>query len=60
MVTRVTPEEVATIHRLYTKYGTYAAVARETGRSASTVARYIKLKTTPTAVKIGYEQLVKG
>ena len=39
---RVTPEEVKKIYKLYKKHGSYAAVAREIGRSASTVARYIK------------------
>lgn len=41
-IKRITPEEVKEFYRLYQKYGTYAAVAKETGRSASSVARYIK------------------
>lgn len=41
--THVTPEEIVEMHHLYAKLGTYAAVGRELGRSASTVAKYIKM-----------------
>lgn len=40
-IKQVTNEDKITFHRLYAKYGSYAAVARETGFSASTVARHI-------------------
>lgn len=40
MARRVTPEEIVEMHRLYAKFGNYAAVGREMGRSGSTVARY--------------------
>lgn len=42
-VTRITPEEIEQMILLYDKLGTYAAVAREIGRSASSVSKYIKL-----------------
>ena len=38
----ITPQEVVEMHRLYKELGTYAAVAERIGRSASSVARYIK------------------
>lgn len=38
---RVTPQEIAEFHRLYAIYGTYAEVARKTGRSASSVRKFI-------------------
>lgn len=43
--TRVTPEEIVEMHRLYAKLGNYAAVGREIGRSGSTVAKYVKMET---------------
>ena len=51
MAKRVTPEEIVEMHRLYAKYGNYAAVGRELGRSGTTVAKYIKMKGTPDIVK---------
>lgn len=39
MAKRVTPEEILEMHRLYAKYGSFAAVGREIGRSGSTVAK---------------------
>ena len=44
MAKRVTPEEIVQIQWLYAKYGSFAAVGREMGRSGSTVAKYVKLK----------------
>ena len=41
MPSRVTPEEVKEMFRLYEKYGNYVMVAKEMGRSASTIGRYI-------------------
>lgn len=41
MVNKVTPTDIAHFNELYYKLKTYAAVARETGFSASTVKRYI-------------------
>lgn len=58
--TRVTPEEIIEMHRLYAKLGTYAAVGRELDRSASTVAKYVKMKGVPQNIRIIVENLTKG
>lgn len=52
---RVTPEEVKEFFRLYEKYGTFAEVARRTGRSASTVSRYCSQKRL-SSLKIAARQ----
>lgn len=57
--TRVTPEEIVEMHRLYAKLGTYAAVGREIGRGASTVAKYIKMDGVSQNIKIAVENLIK-
>lgn len=44
---RITPEEIIGMQRLYRKLGTYAAVAREVGRSASSVSKYVQMKGVP-------------
>ena len=59
MATRVTPEEVVEMHRLYAKYGNFAAVGREVGRSGSTVAKYIRMKDTPEIVKHTFKEVVR-
>ena len=59
MAKRVTAEEIVEMHRLYAKYGNYAAVGREMGRSGSTVARYIKLKDVPTIVAHTFKEVIK-
>lgn len=41
MARKVTPEDIKNFNELYLKLKTYAAVARETGFSASTVKKYI-------------------
>ena len=56
---RVTPEEIVEMHRLYAKLGNYAAVGREMGRSGSTVARYINMKGTPQIVKHTFSEIVR-
>ena len=43
MAKRVTPEEIVEMHRLYAKYGNYAEVGRQMGRSGSTVSKYVKM-----------------
>lgn len=58
--TRVTPEEIVEMHRLYAKLGTYAAVGREIGRSGSTVAKYVKMEGVPQNIRIAVENLTKG
>lgn len=57
--TRVTPQEIVEMHRLYAKLGTYAAVGREIGRGASTVAKYIKMDGVSQNIKIAVENLIK-
>lgn len=48
---RVTPEEIETFFDLYDKYGTYAEVARRTGRSAKTISKYVSDKGAYRALK---------
>lgn len=57
--TRVTPEEIVEMHRLYAKLGTYAAVGREIGRSGSTVAKYVKMEGVPQNIRIAVENLTR-
>ena len=60
MAKRVTPGEIVQMQQLYAKYGNFAAVGREMGRSASTVARYVKLKGTPPIVAHTFKEVVRG
>jgi len=60
MAKRVTPEEIVKMHQLYARYGNYAAVGRELGRSGSTVAKYIKMKNVPEIVKHTFKEVVRG
>lgn len=46
---KVTQEDILNFNELYLKLKTYAAVARETGFSASTVKKYIKPDYVPRA-----------
>lgn len=59
MARRVSNEEIIEMHRLFKKYGRYADVAREIGRSPSTVAYYIKLTATPNVVAQAFKDSVK-
>lgn len=54
---RISPEEVIEMQRLYRVYGTYAAVAREMGRSASSVSKYVQMKDVPRSIRIAVENL---
>ena len=45
------------MQRLYRELGTYAAVAREMGRSASSVSRYVQMKDVPRNIRIAVENL---
>ena len=56
---RITPEEIVEMQRLYRIYGTYAAVAREMKpkRSASSVAKYVKMEGVPRNIRIAVENL---
>lgn len=60
MAARVTPEEIVRMHELYNKYGNYARVGRELGRAGSTVAKYIKLQTTPKIVAHTFKEVVRA
>ena len=54
---RVTPTEIVEMQRLYAKFGNYAAVGREMGRSGSTVAKYIQMKDVPQNLQIALHNL---
>ena len=60
MAKRVTPEEIVQMHQLYAKYGNYAAVGRDLGRSGSTVAKYIRMRGTPEIVKHTFKEVVRA
>ena len=57
---RITPEEIIEIQRLYRQLGTYAAVAAELGRSASSVSKYVQMKGVPTNIRIAVENLTQN
>lgn len=59
MARRVTPQEIVEINCLYAELGSYAAIGRKIGRSASTVARYIRLDGTPKIVKHTFKEVVR-
>ena len=59
MANRVTPEEIVEMHKLYAKFGNYAEVGRQIGRSGSTVAKYIKLNGTPDIIKHTFKEVVR-
>ncbi len=54
---RVTPQEIIEMQRLYKELGTYAAVGRKMGRSANTVARYIKMVGVPRPIKLTVQNM---
>ena len=54
----VSPDEIVEMHRLYRKYGTYAAVGREIGRSGSTVSKYVQMKGVPLNLQIAVQNLL--
>ena len=54
---RITPEEIITMQRLYRQLVTYAALAREIGRSASSVSKYVQMKGVPDNIRIAVENL---
>ena len=60
MAKGVMPEELVEMHRLYAKYGNFAAVCRVIGRSGSTVAKYICMKGTPDIVQHTFKEVVRG
>ncbi len=58
MAKRVTAEEIVEMHRLYAKYGNYAAVGREMGRSGSTVKKFVQMQGVPQALRIAVQNLI--
>ena len=54
---RITPEEIIEMQRLYRQLGTYAAVAKEIGRSPSSVSKYVQMKDVPANIRIAVENL---
>ena len=54
---RITPAEIVEMQRLYRELGTYAAVAKEIGRSASSVSKYVQMKNVPRNIRIAVENL---
>jgi len=48
------------MQRLYRELGTYAAVAREIGRSASAVSNYVQMKKVPRNIRIAVENLIQN
>lgn len=56
---RVTPAEIVEMHRLYAELGTYAAVGKAMGRSASTVSKYVQMKDVPQNVRLAVNNLMK-
>ena len=53
----ISPAEIVEMQRLYRELGTYAAVAREIGRSASAVSKYVQMKDIPRNIRIAVENL---
>lgn len=56
----VSPDEIVEMHRLYRKYGTYAAVGREIGRSGSTVSKYVQMIGVPMNIQIAVQNLLNA
>ena len=54
---RITPEEIIEMRRLYRQLGTYTAVAKEIGRSPSSVSKYVQMKGVPANIRIAVENL---
>ncbi len=54
---RVRPAEVVEMQRLYKELGTFAAVGQKMGRSANTVAQYVKMKDVPQAIRLAVQNL---
>ena len=54
----VTPEEIVNMISLYNRLGTYEAVAKEVGRSGSTVSKYVQMKGVPQNIQIAVQNLI--
>ena len=59
MAKRVTPAEIVEMHRLFAKYGNYAEVGRKIGRSGSTVAKYVQMKSVPQVLRVAVQNLIE-
>ena len=59
MTARLTPDETVRNKQPYPRLVSYAAVARVIGRSASAVARYVKLAGTPRVVRTAFRETVR-
>lgn len=59
MAKRVTAEEIVEMHRLFAKYGNYAEVGRKIGRSGSTVAKYVQMKSVPQVLRVAVQNLIE-
>ena len=57
---RVSPAEIIEMQRLYRELGTYAAVARKIGRSASSVSKYVQMNDVPRNIRIAVENLIQS
>lgn len=55
----ISPEEVLEMQRLYSIHGTFAAVGRIMGRSASSVAKYVKMEGVPRSLRLAVETLAR-
>ena len=53
----LSPAEIVEMQRLYRELGTFAAVAREMGRSPSAVSKYVQMKDVPRNIRITVENL---
>ena len=53
------PEEIIAMQRLHRQSGTYAAAARETGRSAPSVSKYVQMKGVPDKIRNAVENLLQ-
>ena len=47
------------MQRLYRQLGTYTAVAKEIGRSPSSVSKYVQMKGVPANIRIAVENLTQ-
>ena len=59
MAPRITPDEIVRMNQLYAKLGTYAAVAREMVKSASSVGKYVRLDGTPRPVRQAFDNAIR-
>ena len=59
MAKRVTPAEIIEMNRLYNELNNCAGVGRRVGRSGSTAARCVTLKSTPKIVAHTFKEVVR-